>query len=459
MQRNRWTHDEELQAICTSIVPSYMNGAFSKHPREFLQNLKEFITWFREKFLFVPATDSTPPMLLNNPAALITLINLITNAKPISFNHRGRYRELIALCFAACLRTLELRVRLVASLKPVPLSLAKELNESTTTTSGGKKSKSTKESTSTSTSTTTSTTKKSKSKSSPAKQKQYEPDPYPFKFWVEVMNPNNNEWVCIDPDTGVINKPHNMDLLEKPGTPDEIYWGRPLTYAIAMEKRNHAFDVTKRYSSQWSRTSKLRLDDETWFKILLRVYQPSDSTRERTFLDSRIESETMPTTISGLKEHKLYVLERHLKKNEIIWPRDAPVAGHIGKGERVYKRENVRALFRKEHWLKKEGKVPKIGENPLKVVKAHAVTINKKRAIEIKRSMYTDAASDDEEIGLETGEMVGLFAEWQVENYRHAPIVDGKIPKGAYGNIDLFHPNLLPPGCVHVDLPGIAKSA
>jgi len=43
-----------------------------------------------------------------------------------------------------------------------------------------------------------------------------------------------------------------------------------------------------------------------------------------------------------------------------------------------------------------------------------------------------------------------VFGSWQVEDYVPPPAVDGKVPRNAYGNVELFKPSMLPKGCVHL---------
>lgn len=38
-------------------------------------------------------------------------------------------------------------------------------------------------------------------------------------------------------------------------------------------------------------------------------------------------------------------------------------------------------------------------------------------------------------------------------------IVQGKIPRNNFGNIDMFKPSMIPPGAVHIKLPGLHKIA
>ena len=51
----------------------------------------------------------------------------------------------------------------------------------------------------------------------------------------------------------------------------------------------------------------------------------------------------MPTTVSGFKNHPLYVLKRHLLKFEAIYPPEAPSLGWC-RSEPVYARECVHTL-------------------------------------------------------------------------------------------------------------------
>lgn len=45
---------------------------------------------------------------------------------------------------------------------------------------------------------------------------------------------------------------------------------------------------------------------------------------------------------------------------------------------------------------------------------------------------------------------VGLFGFWQTEPYTPQPVINGRIPKNAYNNVDLYRPSMLPSGAVHL---------
>ena len=87
----------------------------------------------------------------------------------------------------------------------------------------------------------------------------------------------------------------------------------------------------------------------------------------------------------------------------------------------------------------KEGKKIKEGETPMKQVKARPMTLARKREHE-----QTMAENDDQPV------MEGLYAAHQVEIYRPPRVVDGRIPKNAYGDVDLFVDSMLPEGTVHL---------
>ena len=117
------------------------------------------------------------------------------------------------------------------------------------------------------------------------------------------------------------------------------------------------------------------------------------------FLNKRIRS---------FRPYLRFVLERHLKQTEVIWPKE-----EIGKfrGEPVYPRTNVLSLKTPENWLR-IGRRVKEGCQPLKMVKHKAVTLNKRRELEI-------AQADGQE-----PMMQGLYALDQTEVYVADPVID-----------------------------------
>lgn len=145
---------------------------------------------------------------------------------------------------------------------------------------------------------------------------------------------------------------------------------------------------------------------------------------------------------ASLTVHR-YVLERHLKREEVVNP---PREVGRFKGEIVYPRANVQLLKTSENWLR-QGRVVVEGAQPLKRVKQRAVTISKRRVQEAA------AQAGEEDI------MQGLYSRPQTELYRAPPVVDGRVPKNKFGNIDLYTPTMLPEGAAHLPQKGVAKIA
>ncbi len=79
----------------------------------------------------------------------------------------------------------------------------------------------------------------------------------------------------------------------------------------------------------------------------------------------------------------------------------------------------------------------KPGEQPLK----HAAPRRKNG-----RSIVNDEGSSDTEGNAEKG----LYAEFQTKLYEAPPIVDGRVPKNPYGNLDIYVPSMVPKGGVHI---------
>jgi xeroderma pigmentosum group C-complementing protein len=148
----------------------------------------------------------------------------------------------------------------------------------------------------------------------------------------------------------------------------------------------------------------------------------------------------MPTSIAGFKDHPLqvlqffnyrvfdvthyivtsYALARHLKREEVIHP-----LVELGKfrGEPVYPRGNVLSLKTAENWTRQGYRVRE-GCQPMKWVKQRAVTVNKKRAIEMALAERGDGSEDNI--------MQGLYAQSQTELYVPDPIVDVSVTYPSY---------------------------
>ncbi|KAL0255850.1 hypothetical protein I308_100659 [Cryptococcus tetragattii IND107] len=267
----------------------------------------------------------------------------------------------------------------------------------------------------------------------------------PPVFWAEVFNRSDQRWIPIDPVRGIIRKKSGYEPPTDSGPVRMLY-------VVAFEEDGYARDVTLRYTKNfYAKTSKLRVptkpnEPQWWSDIVMGFLQRPQHLNRDDMEDAELEmsqmTEGMPMHMSGFKDHPIYVLERHLKRDQVL--NTARPVGRF-KGEAVYRRSSVQNCKTAENWMRSGRKI-KEGQEPLKWVKQRAVTLQKRRAQEL-------AKQEGEEV------TQGLYAEWQTEIYRPPPIKDGIIPRNSFGNIDLYAPTMLPLGAVHLPYKGIAKVA
>lgn len=72
-----------------------------------------------------------------------------------------------------------------------------------------------------------------------------------------------------------------------------------------------------------------------------------------------------------------------------------------------------------ENWMRSEGRTVKTGEQPLKMVKARAGTVNKLRELEVLKEAGTSGES-----GPSSEVMQGLYSRLQTEAYIPDPVID-----------------------------------
>ncbi|CDO71667.1 hypothetical protein BN946_scf184915.g11 [Trametes cinnabarina] len=320
-------------------------------------------------------------------------------------------------------------------------------------------------------------------------------------FWTEVFSRPDGRWLPVDPIRVIVNRRKAFDPTPNPNDPNArpdrrrpVRVENRMVYVLAFEEDGYARDVTPRYAREYgAKVSKMQQGGkgrrEWWERILRMVQRPYRLQRddlEDEELQANQLTEAMPTSMAGFKNHPLYVLERHLKREEVV---DPPTELGRFRGEPVYPRANVLELKTAENWMR-QGRKVREGAQPLKWVKQRAVTVNKKRAIEMaladqreraasasgsaaktpsagdrregELSLSWDAGGGDTPGGgfaSEEGVMQGLYAKHQTELYKPPPVVNGKVPKNDFGNIDLYVPSMLPAGAAHVPFKGTAKIA
>ncbi|GBF59474.1 DNA repair protein [Trichophyton mentagrophytes] len=271
-------------------------------------------------------------------------------------------------------------------------------------------------------------------------------------FWVEVFNHAMQKWVCVDPlVTNTVGKP----ALFEPPASDKY---NNMNYVIAFNEDGFARDVTRRYVKSFnSKTRKARVEStkegEKWWNHTLHALEspfPEDRDQlELGELTAKAASEGMPKSVQDFKNHPVYALEQHLRWNEVIYPKRE--IGKVGLSklslnkkapplESVYRRTDVHSVKSADGWYR-QGRKVKAGEQPLKRVKARG---------QVRQHIF----NTDEE-----APETPMYAAYQTELYIPEPVVDGKVPRNEYGNIDVYIPSMIPRGGFHLRHPDAAEAA
>ncbi|KAK9886312.1 hypothetical protein WA026_015823 [Henosepilachna vigintioctopunctata] len=249
--------------------------------------------------------------------------------------------------------------------------------------------------------------------------------------WLEVFLETEEKWTSVDVIYGQI---HCINELYSRAT-------HPVSYVLSWDNTNHIKDITRRYCQNYNTvTRKCRIDSQWWEESLKPFIGPKNARdrEEDDELNRQQLEKPLPTTISEYKNHPLYALERHLLKFEALYPPNAPPLGFV-RNEPVYSRDCVHVCHSRDIWLK-QAKVVKLGEKPYKIVKARP------KYDKLSNTLITDQNLD-------------IFGPWQVEDYVPPTAKNGIVPRNAFGNVDLFKPSMLPKKCVHLQLPGLNKTA
>lgn len=324
--------------------------------------------------------------------------------------------------------------------------------------------------------------------SMPKQQPQlYDKDlPFPI-YWTEAISPIDYRVLPVSPL--VVDKDHCVAT-----TPDHLIHFEPrgakadkaklvMAYVVAHSDDGTAKDVTTRYLKRrtWPGKTKgmripvekvpiynkkgkiIRHEEYDWFKDTMRGYMRSEDklTEVDHFEDisdlvpqnpQKKNKDDEGDTLNSLKSSAEWVIERHLRREEALLLDAKPdrvfVSGKPDtasyKEEDVYRRIDVVKCQTAETWHK-FGRIPIVGEAPMKHVPVRAVTLTRKREVEDHLK--------------QTGEKLtqGLYSEAQTEYIIPPPIKDGKIPKNAYNNIDCFVPSMVPRGAIHLPLKGLKR--
>ncbi|OLN95977.1 DNA repair protein rhp41 [Colletotrichum chlorophyti] len=269
--------------------------------------------------------------------------------------------------------------------------------------------------------------------------------PYPV-YWVEVLDVGHQKWQPVDPL--VTNSMWKPRALEPPATDKE----NSMTYVVAFDSDGTVRDVTRRYAKAYTaKTRRLRIETavqggDRWWRKALKVFArrwPTDLDQiEDNELNAIEGREPMPRNVADFKDHPVFALERHLRRNEVLVP-DAQPAGTVSAGnkaplEKVYRRKDVRIARSRDKWYRLMGREVKPMEVPVKFLP--------------RRSNAKPGEYVDDGYGGDERDAAGtpVFTQEQTELYRAPPIVNGQVPKNKFGNIDVYVPTMVPEGGVHI---------
>jgi xeroderma pigmentosum group C-complementing protein len=307
--------------------------------------------------------------------------------------------------------------------------------------------------------------------------KSYEND-IPPNYWVEVLSPVTNTYYAVNPlnvGNPVATNPKLLAAFEPRGAKSEKA-KQVMAYIVGFSPDGTAKDVTVRYLRRhmWPGKTKgfrmpvekvpiynhkgkiKRYEEYDWFKTVISRYKRNsdlraevdeheDATDLKAIKPEKKEVKEGEETLQSYKSSPEFVLERHLRREEALLPAAKHVKLFNVKGkkgepeteEKVFLRKDVVHCKSVETWHK-EGREPKMGEQPLKRVPYRAATTNRKREL-----AEAEAASGEKMLQ-------GLYSWDQTDWIIPPPIVNGIIPKNGYGNMDVYVPSMVPVGAVHI---------
>ncbi|GER34855.1 DNA repair protein Rad4 family [Striga asiatica] len=293
-------------------------------------------------------------------------------------------------------------------------------------------------------------------------------------YWAEVFCSGDNltgKWVHVDAVNAIVDGENKVEAAA-------AACRKSLRYVVAFAG-NGAKDVTRRYCTKWYKVAAQRVDS-TWWDAVLRPlmelesratggivnvkcealkhekievsqesparnsFAPTRSSLEDMELETRALTEPLPTNQQAYRGHHLYVIERWLKKYEILYPK-GPVLGFCS-GHAVYPRTCVQTLHTKDRWLR-EGLQVKAGEVPVKVLKRSS------------KDNKEDIADDNDFSEGDHQGITNLYGKWQTEPLCLPQAINGIVPKNERGRVDVWSEKCLPPGTVHLPLPRVAAVA
>ncbi|KAM3727166.1 putative DNA repair protein [Dirofilaria immitis] len=247
-------------------------------------------------------------------------------------------------------------------------------------------------------------------------------------YWVEYWDHNTTRWICMDPWCGFVDMPGSLEANAT----------TPMHYVVCIDNNMGMRDITSRYASKFLSAEIRRFRvDSSWWTDTLKIYRSKNRKRERiedVAIHNELLSKPKPATIAEYKNHPLYVLKKDILKYEAIYPEDQVPIGQI-RGIDIYPRSSVFHLDGALNWIK-QARMVKAGEKPYKIVKG--------------RTNHRAVSQPRESRSLE------LYGYWQTEPYVPPKVINGRIPRNEFGNLYIYKSSMVPEGCVHLRLNGLA---
>ncbi|KAJ0287666.1 hypothetical protein CBS470a_005271 [Colletotrichum nupharicola] len=265
-------------------------------------------------------------------------------------------------------------------------------------------------------------------------------------LWAEDPEHISKKWQPVDPL--VTNSMWKPRAIEPPASDRE----NCMTYVVAFESDGTARDVTRRYAKAYAaKTRRLRVETavergDRWWRKALKPFTRRPKTDLDQIEDNELMAvegrEPMPRNVADFKDHPVFALERHLRRNEVLIPEAQP-AGTVSAGskaplEKVYRRRDVRIARSRDKWYRSYGREVKPMEVPVKFLP--------------RRSNARPGEFIDDGYGGDERDAAGMpvFTEEQTELYHAPPVINGRVPKNKFGNIDVYVASMVPQGGVHV---------
>eukprot|EP00516_Mucochytrium_quahogii_P006418 CAMPEP_0203747326 /NCGR_PEP_ID=MMETSP0098-20131031/2511_1 /ASSEMBLY_ACC=CAM_ASM_000208 /TAXON_ID=96639 /ORGANISM=" , Strain NY0313808BC1" /LENGTH=587 /DNA_ID=CAMNT_0050635721 /DNA_START=1954 /DNA_END=3714 /DNA_ORIENTATION=+ len=271
-------------------------------------------------------------------------------------------------------------------------------------------------------------------------------------------------------------------------------------YVIGLGTFDFAVDVTMKYASHWTKTSKERhKENDGWwqcftlstlqekarqrvvsewksnmlsdsaYKLLCMSMSNALVSKEEEIMKEQAMKEEMPSSVEGFRKHRRFILETQLTKYQGL-KKDTTSVG-VFKGTAVYLRSGVFTLYSKTGW-RKQGRRVKEEElaNPAKRVLPTKRPSTNNQTQDTPSSKggpqtFSEAIAeqqDDEncdDLEINDGK-INLYGEWQTYIYIPPSVGPaGEIPKSEFGNVELWTPSCCPIGAVHVKEACAAQAA